>query len=110
VSHTQAIQAPSRKRNNLALALLIASRCRCLVTITRYFAICHTLDGLDNILGIGDTVDELLVPGFEELQECPDRDMLKGRIAACDEAVEVAVNAAVGLAPVLDEDGVVADC
>jgi len=36
--------------------------------------------------------------------------MLEGGIAACDEAVEVAVDAAVGLAPVLDEDGVVADC
>ena len=36
--------------------------------------------------------------------------MLEGRIATCDEAVEVGVDAAVGLAPVLDEDGVVADC
>ena len=36
--------------------------------------------------------------------------MLEGRIAACDEAIEVAMDAAVGLAPVLDEDGVVADC
>lgn len=36
--------------------------------------------------------------------------MLESRVAACDEAVEVAVDATVGLAPVLDEDGVVADC
>lgn len=35
--------------------------------------------------------------------------MLESRVAACDEAVEVAVDATVGLAPVLDEDGVVAD-
>jgi len=110
VSHTQAIQAPSCKCHNLAFAFLVAGGRCCFVTLTRYFAICHALDGFDNILGVGNTVNEFLVAGFEELQECPDGDVLEGRVAACDEAVEVAVDAAVGLAPVLDEDGVVADC
>ena len=109
MSHAQAVQTSSSKRHNLAFTFFIAGRCRLFIAVTRHFAIRHALHGLHNVLCISDTVDELLVARFEQLQESPDRDVLKGRVAARDEAVEIAVDAAVGLTPVLDEDGVVTD-
>jgi len=110
MSHAQAVQTPSSERHDLAFTFFIAIRCRCFIAVTGHFAIGHTLDGLNNVICISDTVHEFLVARFEQLQESPDGDVLKGRVAACDEAVEVAVDATVRLTPVLDEDGVVANC
>lgn len=63
----------------------------------------------DDVIGLTNETNQGLVFRFEQLQQGPDGNMLEGGVTRLKEAAEVAVNAAVGFVPVLDEDGVVAN-
>lgn len=97
-SGAQQLQASSCKGNHFALALIY------LLLVRLEVFIGDRLDHLHNIFGVGDVSDELLVFGLKQLQKSPDSDVLEGGISACEETLEVAVDAAVRVCPVANED------
>lgn len=63
----------------------------------------------DNVVGLSDLANQRLVFRFEQLQQCPDSNVLESGVARLQESAQISVNASVGLVPVLDENGVVAN-
>lgn len=63
----------------------------------------------DNVVGLSDLANQRLIFRFEQLQQCPDSNVLESGVARLQESAQISVNASVGLVPVLDENGVVAN-
>src|SRR5689334_471790 len=63
-------------------------------------------DMLDDILGLSDKPDQGLILGLEELQECPNCNVLECRIARLQETAEISVDSTLGFSPVLYKNGV----
>jgi hypothetical protein len=97
----QQLEAPASECHNLALAIFVVFVVRLDV------AVCDLGDHLNHLGGLANQLNQAIVFGLEELQQRPDRDMLESGVAACEETPEVAVYAARGLCPVLNEDAVI---
>lgn len=98
---SEQLQASSRQADDLALAVFIVLIVRLDVTIR------DALDHRDNRARFADEVEQPGVVRLKELQECPNRNVLERRVSAVQESGKVAVNATVGLIPVLQKDGVI---
>lgn len=72
-------------------------------------AVGDLLGHLDDVIGLTDETDKFLVFRLEELEKCPDSNVLEGWVAAVEEPAQVAVDAFAWLCPVPDEDAVVAN-
>ena len=99
------LQTPLRQGDDLPFTLIVLAFAIAFDVLLR-----DAFDHIDNLFALADQPDQRLVLRLEQLQQGPDGDVLERRVAAGQEAREVAVDAAVGLRPVLDEDGVVAHC
>ena len=111
------LQTPPRQRHDLGLAVLALGAIRRVrlpsssSTSTAFDVLLGDLfDDEHHVVGLVDRLNQLGVAGFEELEQGPDGDVLEGRVAGFQEAGEVAVDAARGLVPGGEEEGVVADC
>jgi hypothetical protein len=65
---------------------------------------------VDNLFRLRDALGQARIFRLQQLQQRPDGNVLERGVSAGEEAAEVAVDTARGLSPVLDKDGVIADC
>lgn len=103
-SISKKLEASSCQRNYLTLSIFG------FIIIGLDVLVRDALHHLHNIFGLRDISDQPLVFRFKKLKKGPDGNMLKRRVTACKEAVQVAVNPSIGVCPVPNEDGVVTDC
>lgn len=99
---TQELETSLSQVNDLAFVLLLSLGIGNL-------AVRDAANVLDDVVGLADLADQGLVFGFKQLQKRPHGNVLEGGVSRLEEATEVPVDAAVGLVPVLNKDGVVAD-
>lgn len=97
----QEFEASLRQVDNFSFVFLLCFRVRF------NLAVGNASNVFDNVVGLSDLANQGLVFRFEQLQQCPDSNVLEGGIARLQESAQVSVNATVGLVPVLDEDRVV---
>lgn len=102
---SEKLQAALCQVDNLALIVVIAE-----LVIGLDLAVRNLLDHFDDVVGLANESYQSLVLRLEQLQQCPDCDVLERSVAAGKEPAQVPVDAAVGFRPVLDEDGVITDC
>ena len=100
----QQFQASPRQCDDFSFTILG------LLVITLDVLVGDCFDHLNDVLGLCNHPNQLPIIGLEQLEQSPNSDVLKGRIATGQEASEVAMNTAVRFRPVLYKDGVVADC
>jgi hypothetical protein len=100
----QKLKTSAGECHNFALTILV-------VFVVRLDVAVRDLgDHLDDLVRFADELDQSVVFGLEELEQCPDSDVLEGGVSAGEEAADVTVDAARGFCPILDEDCVITHC
>jgi hypothetical protein len=100
----QELEALARENDNLALAVFVV------LVVRLDVALRNLRDHVDNLFRLRDALGQACIFRLEQLQQCPDGNVLERGVSAGEEAAEVAVDTARRLGPVLDKDGVIADC
>ena len=83
--------------NNLSFAILVAL----IIRLDLFIGDC--LNHLDDLFGLSNQTDELLVLRLKKLEKRPNRNVLECGISAGQKSFQVSVDAAIWLCPVLDK-------
>lgn len=104
ISLAEKLQAPLCKADHFALIIVLH------FVVRLYLAVRNLPDHIHNVVRLSNQPNKLLVFGFEELEQGPNRNVLESGVAAGEESAQVAVDAIAWLVPVMNEDAVIAHC
>lgn len=96
-------QTPLSQGDNLALIVLLN------LVVELHLPVCNLFDHLDDVIGLTNKTNELLVFGLEQLQKGPDGNVLECRVAAVKKSAQVPMDTLARLRPVSNKDGIVAN-